>query len=650
MDFQQLGPYKIERKLGRGGMGTVFAAVEPTSGLAAAVKVLSIHLAQEEGFRERFEAEIETLRKLRHPNIVRLYGFGEQDGVLFYAMELVEGTSLEDELRRGRRFDWSETTRIGIQLCRALRHAHDRGIIHRDIKPANLLLLGSGPDIKLSDFGIAKLFGSSGLTADGGVIGTADYMAPEQADGRPVTHRADLYSVGGLLYALMAGRPPFQARSLPEMLHLQRYAEPDPLRVHAPDAPAELETIVRELLAKEPEQRIPNAQVLARRLEAMEHGLARRASRSATAQLADIHTSETACPAPEAAGAASSAVAPIDDPDRTQLRSIVPAAEQGSMSPGGLGETQAITNIDEAVDKIPVFWTREAAAATAAAVTEDHSFEVRAVAPSAPTSVAPANAKKPEPRFVAVSEDEDLDEIGDGGEPHPLISPQTFVLVAALLCIGGITWYFLQPPSADALYERVQAAAEQGRPERLADAEDDIQEFLNYYPEDDRWREMVKYLDEIDLYRLEARYRRGGRRTESGDDRFTPLERAYAESARLMDVDPDRGARKLRALVELYAEQPDLIPREEKCLELARRHLKRLDQDTGERSDDLARIEQRLAAADAEPDRQTARTIYAGLVELYGDKPWARSVVESAEQKLREIPPAVAKDAGGATP
>jgi serine/threonine-protein kinase len=192
--------------------------------------------------------------------------------MLFYAMELVEGTSLEEELQSGRRFDWQKVTHVGIQISRALKHAHDSGVIHRDIKPANLLLTSTG-DVKLSDFGIAKFFGATGLTSDGGVPGTAEYMAPEQADGRPVTHRSDLYSLGGVLYALLAGRPPFRARSIPEMLQLQRFAEPEPVQRLCPDVPKELASIVAQLLEKDPERRIVSAMILGRRLEAMEHGL-----------------------------------------------------------------------------------------------------------------------------------------------------------------------------------------------------------------------------------------------------------------------------------------------------------------------------------------------------------------------------------------
>src|SRR5215469_8738154 len=166
VQLERLGPYTIGRKLGRGGMGTVYAAVNAETGEPAAVKVLSAALAQEEGFRERFEAEIESLKKLHHPNIVQLFGYGEQDGHHFYGMELVRGRSLEEELLAGRTFDWREVTELAIQVCRALKHAHDRGVIHRDIKPANLLLADDGT-LKLSDFGIAKLFGNTGLTADG---------------------------------------------------------------------------------------------------------------------------------------------------------------------------------------------------------------------------------------------------------------------------------------------------------------------------------------------------------------------------------------------------------------------------------------------------------------------------------------------------
>ncbi len=213
MQLTRLGPYEIGRPLGKGGMGSVYVATNSQTGERVAVKALTPHLAMADGFRERFEAEIESLKTLRHEGIVRLFGYGEQDGVLFYSMELVEGVSLEDELKAGRRFNWREVSNIAIQLSLALKHAHDHGIVHRDIKPANILLFGEDR-VKLADFGIARLFGTTQLTTAGGVLGTADYMSPEQADGRPVTARCDQYSLGGVMYALLAGRPPFLRQEL----------------------------------------------------------------------------------------------------------------------------------------------------------------------------------------------------------------------------------------------------------------------------------------------------------------------------------------------------------------------------------------------------------------------------------------------------
>ena len=250
MEIERLGPYQIVGKLGRGGMGTVYEAVHRETGEAAAVKLLSGDLAHEAAFRGRFEAEIETLRKLNHPNIVRLVGFGEQDGQLFYAMELVDGSSLEEELRRGRRFDWEEVAKIGVATCQALRHAHDRGIIHRDIKPGNVMLATDGR-IKLSDFGIAA-FRLQRPDQRGERAGHGRIHGAEQAEGRPVDHRADLYSLGALMYVLLARRPLFQGKSLPEILHKQRYEQPVPVRRYARNAPEEFERLLAQLLEKDP--------------------------------------------------------------------------------------------------------------------------------------------------------------------------------------------------------------------------------------------------------------------------------------------------------------------------------------------------------------------------------------------------------------
>ena len=250
MTPERLGPYRIERLLGQGGMGSVYLATHDESGQQAAVKILSSSLSRDEDFRERFAGEIESLKKLRHPNIVQLFGWGEQDGMLFYAMEAIDGKSLQERLAGSERVEWREAIQIGIDVCKALKHAHDSGIIHRDLKPANLLTDPSGR-VKLTDFGIAKLFGYTQLTAEGGVVGTADYMAPEQALGQPVNHRCDLYSLGSVLFTLLSGRPPFLAKSMPEVVHKVCYEPPQPVRRFNASVPPQLESLIGELLEED---------------------------------------------------------------------------------------------------------------------------------------------------------------------------------------------------------------------------------------------------------------------------------------------------------------------------------------------------------------------------------------------------------------
>ena len=461
MQPDHLGPYRIIRPLGRGGMGAVYEGVNGGTGEPAAVKVLAGSLAGEEGFRQRFEAEIEVLRMLRHPNIVRLFGFGEQEGLLYYAMELVNGPSLEQELRSGRRFTWLETARIGIDTCRALRHAHDRGIIHRDIKPANLLLTAAD-QLKLSDFGIARLFGNSRLTMAGNVLGTVEFMAPEQADARPVGPRADLYSLGGVMFALLTGRAPFRAKSLTEMLDKQRSAQPEAASRCGADIPRELDEIILQLLAKDPEARIPNAMILARRLEAMVHALNRPA---ATAR---------------------------DEAD-SQQRSA-PAATPGSMEgatgslparvPTALADKPPVA-ADPATPLNPLLPTRVSHDSPDPAATIDHPAVQADELPQTKLTAAFeafSPAKRPEPpalvdRFTSVPEEE-LGKIhGDEPPERPLVSLHTWVLAAALVVVGLITWYLLRPASAEALYERIAATTASHTIKSFRQAETDISEF-----------------------------------------------------------------------------------------------------------------------------------------------------------------------------
>lgn len=656
MNFERLGPYSIVRKLGKGGMGTVFAGAHVETNELAAVKVLSAALAQEEGFRERFEAEVESLKKLHHPNIVRLLGFGEQDGHLFYAMELVDGRSLEEEVQAGRIFDWRETTDLALQVCRALKHAHDRGVIHRDIKPANLLLAGDGT-IKLSDFGIAKLFGNSGLTADGGLLGTAEYMAPEQADGRPVTHRCDLYSLGGVLYTLLARRPPFRATSMVEMLQLQRYAEPEPLRRYASDVPAEMEAIVATLLAKDPERRIPTAMVLARRLEAMKHGLSLRSDDvapglSGEAQAGQPNAAEVTgqSPLPLAAGEYIS-TAPTAAADNLISSSFaVPdsdVAVRGDQAAGGPGvpSTGADGNGYRLVDAPPSM----TAPNLHKALRSDHNLAQDMATMAADPAAKPALAAappthgeqaqatyrptpSPASRFTTVTAEDLAREEQHDDEDTPWISPQTWVLVASMIGLGLGTWWFLQPPSLDKLYARVVAAADE---RRLGDAEDDIQAFLSRCgPSDPRGEELEELREQLEADHLQRKLERRLRRGKS--EGLSPLERDYAEALRQAEVDADTGLRKLQALIDLYAGDGD-DPDTRQYLELAERKAAQLRTQVTRRAKvQLASLNRQLDRADdlAASDAEQAAKMWQAVIELYDGKSWAREAVDRARDRL----------------
>ncbi|MBW3542518.1 MAG: protein kinase [Planctomycetes bacterium] len=266
MHPERVGLYSIERKLGSGGMGTVYLGRRQSDGLLAAIKVLPPALAREPGFVARFNREIEALRQLSNPHVVELYEHGEADGTYFYAMEYVEGETLTTRLRRDRRIPWREVVEIAIQMCGALKAAHDAGIIHRDLKPSNLILSTDGT-VKLMDFGVAQLFAAGRLTRTGSVIGTAEYMSPEQAGGGRVSKRSDLYSLGAVLYVMLTGVAPFRGKTAIEVLQQHRYGRFDLPGRYVDDLPAWLEEIVCQLLEKDPDRRPPDAFVLSRRLQ-----------------------------------------------------------------------------------------------------------------------------------------------------------------------------------------------------------------------------------------------------------------------------------------------------------------------------------------------------------------------------------------------
>ncbi len=263
---ERVGPYVIESKIGAGGMGTVYHGRHADTGDEAAVKVLPASLAREEGFVARFFREIEALKKLVDPHVVRLYESGVDGETYYYAMEYVDGETLTARLRREKRIPWRETIEIAIEICAALKAAHDAGVVHRDLKPSNLLLARDGA-VKLTDFGVAQIFAENRLTVTGGIIGTAEYMSPEQAQGKRATKKSDLYSLGAVMYVMLTGRPPFRGKTTLDVIQQQRYGQFDRPRRMVPEIPSWLDDIVVQLLEKDPEKRFADAYVLMRRLQ-----------------------------------------------------------------------------------------------------------------------------------------------------------------------------------------------------------------------------------------------------------------------------------------------------------------------------------------------------------------------------------------------
>ena len=432
MHPSQLGPYEIAKPIGRGGMGTVYEAVDHGTGRSVAVKTLAAHLGDDPGLRKRFAAEIETLKSLQHPCIVQLLAFGEEDGQPYFAMELVRGRSLEQMLRSGRTFDWRETVGIAIDITRALKSAHDHGVVHRDLKPANLLFPeepSADAAVKLADFGIARLFGSSCHTMAGTIVGTAEYMAPEQATGGPVDHRVDLYALGLVIYAMLTGRPPFHGGEATDIIRRQRTEAPPRVSTRVAGIPTELDALIDRLLAKEPAKRPASALAVGR-------------------MLASIATEVGAMP-PEPAVPASDpgiTLGPADAIDLAAPTQDGARVETAASDPNVIAVNPASDSVRADVQTMPMPTTPQAPS------------------PGLPqrVTVSAAAAGSPHPRVNRVTTLEELNRTSR--EEAGARARQEFVLrsIAAasiLTLVVGAAYFLLRLPTADELHTRIRAIA-----------------------------------------------------------------------------------------------------------------------------------------------------------------------------------------------
>src|SRR5437588_5623997 len=258
---KRLGKYEVLEVVGRGGMGVVYKAVDPEIGRLVGIKMMTSKVISDPGLLKRFYREAQSAGKLQHPNIVTIYDLGVHEATPYLVMEFLEGESLDAFIRSGRAISLEEKLNIIIQVCNALAYAHEQKIVHRDIKPANVMVLKDGT-VKLVDFGIARI-GEEHVTRAGQLLGSIQYMSPEQIQDAPVDLRTDIFSTGVSLYQLLTYQLPFEGKDAGETLLKIIHDPPPPLGRFLPAYPPELDDIMQRVLAKNPDERYQTATDLA---------------------------------------------------------------------------------------------------------------------------------------------------------------------------------------------------------------------------------------------------------------------------------------------------------------------------------------------------------------------------------------------------
>jgi serine/threonine-protein kinase len=653
MEPAQLGPYRIGARLGRGGMGAVYEAVDSSTGATVAVKVLAAHLADDPGLKSRFRAEIDTLKSLRHPGIVQLLAFGEEGDQPYFAMELVRGKTIEQQLRGGRRFTWQETVATGLAVTKALKLAHDHGIVHRDLKPSNILLADGvpiGDGVKLADFGIAKLFGSAAHTAHGNIVGTAEYMAPEQATGQGIDHRADLYALGLVMYAMLAGRPPFRGGQVTEVIEKQRHTPAPRVAAAVPAVPPELDTLIDRLLQKDPAARPGSALALARLL---------------TAIGTFVPDSDSAVPAADKLVIADHAATPLrpDKQSRSEdFTTVFGAAGPVARPPTaatptpGSGETAAppagpLEAGRTRQESSPRPAPRPVSSAALTAGIERDRTDLRAEEAAATTRVDTTVRR----RHTTMADLERADRERQSRDQTRKTWLQTAMAIAIAVTVLGGGWMLLRPPTADTLYARIKTVTNDDDGD-LRDADVSIRRFLTDFPQDPRAEEVAGFERTVALDRLERRARRKVR----VDRPLSPVERDYRAAMAREQQSPSDCVDALTALLTLYVKTDVEAPAGPRLggdieddptlwIALARRQIARLtplaideQQEDGRRIEailsqaETLRTEAATAPATAADSLAKRRRLLESVLETYAGRPHAKPLLGRVTALLAE--------------
>ena len=707
MEAQQIGPYLLIKRLGRGGMGAVYEARHRETNDHVAVKVLASHLADDLGLKERFEAEIQTLKPLRCPGIVQLIAYGEAEGQPYFAMELVEGQSLEKLIRSGRNFSPEEVIGLSIEIARALKVAHDHGIIHRDLKPANLLVaddaVKAGAHIKLADFGIAKLFGAASQTAHGSIVGTAEFMAPEQAAGKPLDARADLYTLGLVMFTMIAGRPPFRGTQLTEIISKQLRETPPRLNSLHIDVPDELDTLIAELLAKDPSKRPASALAVGRRLSSLRDLVSKENSneqerftgntpsliiqphvdpnaptkhdRSSALTQPPTHAVE----APQASISSVDLLAETKDKTRTNATANTSSSlDSTTEHPRALTEKRHSLEAFDSSDCVTSAKQKNPKSVNA----EDHHDNIdQSKQPEIPLHHRPTKqatgsadkqtashgtdlaaetiVDKPERRFVTV---EDLDNAArqkDSQHRWKLIRIDTLITLVTVGIGLAAAYWIIRPKTADQLFQTISAESQSRDPD-LRSIRAELDQFLDQYPADERAASIASLQQELRVNVLEAKMRR----RVIGPRNVPAIERDYRSAITRETESPTAALEAMKAVLTLYprkqlqSDDTYSTTDYETWIKLIERQIKRLELPAKiEQKEDIARAtkvvdeaielyDQALAKSDsrdAEKLLTQSRLMLRSVIQTYGGRPHARNIVKTAKRALESTDKTIAE-------
>ena len=590
MALQRLGPFELLRVLGRGGMGTVYEAREPGSKVLVAVKALAPSFSFDDHFRNRFEAEIEALMSLDHKNIVRLLSFGQDEGNLFFAMELVDGTSLYQEQKQGHVFHWRETIDIGIQICEGLQHAHNRGIIHRDLKPGNLMLATDGR-VKITDFGIAKSFGSSSLTSEGNVIGTMDFMAPEQARGTSTNARSDLFSLGAVLYSLLVGRPPFLRDSVDKTF--EALLSPDPparLNKIAGDIPEPLAQVIHRLMEKDPARRIATAQATGRQLANVLEAVssAKKGDTQILSNQADeFETANTRVVADHNTGHAEFG----ETSAKRETPQQATEAEAGKPRPSGAGESRLDT-VDMRSQKADYF-----------------------------NKVTPQQRQKKAEFF------------GEDEIPSSIWPLLLALVVVVIISAVGVWFSLFRQPGKEELLAVIRAA--ELHPQNV---QDEIRQFEKWYADEVEIDYVIGLRDRVEVTKycnnLQAR------RKLSINNPLSQIESKFlAIYDRSRDSVPD-ALDQLHSFLRLYGESASLTTADSRVIEMAKQIKAHWSRESQKRIKEGRQfIGDALDRARKSGNRDDAMDLYKSIIDIYGNDAWAGEWVDEARAELKILEP-----------